>query len=195
MLDPKLKNRVSILDALGDCVGSFMLDLGLNPTTGSLDDAKKGVEEIKKARDAGQFRKIQGNSYVDDLQTGEVWAALAWSGDIASLKKDVPDIEFVLPAKGAMSFTDNAMIPVGAKNTLGALELLNFLYDPRNAAPLYESIVYVPPVKGAVDQMSAAGKANIFINPPADAKLYEFRDLTDAEYDELSTAFVEATQL
>ena len=172
-----------------------MLDLGLNPTTGSLDDAKKGVEEIKKARDAGQFRKIQGNSYVDDLQTGEVWAALAWSGDIASLKKDVPDIEFVLPAKGAMSFTDNAMIPVGAKNTLGALELLNFLYDPRNAAPLYESIVYVPPVKGAVDQMSAAGKANIFINPPADAKLYEFRDLTDAEYDELSTAFVEATQL
>jgi len=195
LLDPALKNRVSILDALGDTVGSFMVDLDLDPTTATIEQAKQAIEVIKKARDDGQFRKIVGNSYVDDLQTGEVWAALAWSGDIASLKKDVPEIEFVLPAKGALSFTDNLLIPVGAKNKVGAEQLINFLYDPKVSGPLFESIVYVSPVKGAVDYMTEAGRNSVFINPPASVKLYEFRALEDAEYEELSEAFVEATQL
>ena len=195
ILDPKFKNRVSILDEMRDTIGLFMLDMGLDPSTGSLDDAKKAVAEIKKARDAGQFRKIAGNSYADDLQTGEVWIALAWSGDVANLKKDLPGLEFLLPEKGAMSFTDNAMIPIRANNKVGAEELLDYVYDPAIAGPLYESIVYVPPVKGALDHMTAAAKDNVFFNPPAGAKLYEFRDLTGAEDDELAKAFLEATQL
>ena len=195
LLDPKLKNRVSILDALGDTVGSFMVDLGFNPEDGNIDEAKQAIAAIKKARDAGQFRKIVGNSYTDDLQTGEVWAALAWSGDIASLKKDVPGIEFVLPAKGALSFTDNLMVPVGAKNKAGAEEFINFLYDPKNSGPLFEAISYVSPVKGAADYMTDAGKDSIFINPPVGAKLYEFPPVSDADYEELSALFLEATQL
>ena len=195
LLDPALKNRVSILDALGDTVGSFLVDLGYDPTTATVAQAKEAIAVIKKARDEGQFRKIVGNSYIDDLQTGEVWAALAWSGDVASLKKDVPEVEFVLPAKGALSFTDNLLIPVGAKNKVGAEQLINFLYDPKVSGPLFESIVYVSPVKGAADYMTDAGKSNVFVNPPADAKLYEFRPLSDADYEELSAAFVEATQL
>ena len=115
-----------------------------------------------------------GNSYTEDLTTGEVWAALAWSGDIASLKQDVPSIEFVLPAKGAASFTDNLLIPVGAKNKAGAEELINFLYDPKNSGPLFEAISYVSPVKGAIDYMGPAGKDSIFVNPPVGAKFYEF---------------------
>ncbi|MSY13651.1 MAG: extracellular solute-binding protein [Actinobacteria bacterium] len=195
ILDPKLKNRVSILDSLGDTVGSFMVDLGFNPEEGNIDEAKQAIAAIKKARDAGQFRKIVGNSYTDDLQTGEVWAALAWSGDIASLKNDVPDIEFVLPAKGALSFTDNMMIPVGAKNKAGAEGFMNFLYDPKNSGPLFEAISYVSPVKGASAFMTDAGKDNIFINPPVGAKLYEFPPVSAAAYEELSALFLEATQL
>lgn len=195
LLDPKLKNRVSILDALGDTVGSFMLDMGFDPNAGNIDEAKQAIAAIKKARDAGQFRKIVGNSYTDDLITGEVWAALAWSGDIASLQKDVPGLEFVLPAKGALSFTDNLMIPVGAANKAGAEAFINYLYDPKNSGPLFEAINYVSPVQGAVDYMTAAGKDSIFINPPVGTKLYEFAPVSDADYDTLSELFVEATQL
>jgi spermidine/putrescine transport system substrate-binding protein len=195
LLVPKLKNRVSLLDEMRDTIGLFMLDMDLDPSTGSLNDALSAVDKIKKYRDAGQFRKIVGNSYTDDLQSGEVWAALAWSGDIANLKKDVPNVEFVLPAKGAMSFTDNAMVPIKAPNKAGAEALMNYVYDPKIAGPLYESIVYVPPVKGAQQYMTAAGQANTFINPPADAKLHDFRDLTDAEDATLAAAYLKATQL
>ena len=60
---------------------------------------------------ARRRRKISGNSYTDDLTTGDVWIAIGWSGDIASLKVvDRPDIEYVLPEKGAMSFVQKANV-------------------------------------------------------------------------------------
>jgi spermidine/putrescine transport system ATP-binding protein len=195
LLSPSLKNRVSVLDEWRDTLGLFMLDLGLDPSNPDLAGARKAIEVIKKARDAGQFRKIAGNSYLDDLQTGEVWAAIAWSGDIASLKKDVPGIEFVLPPKGAMSFTDNALIPIGAKNPRGAALLLNHLYDPTVAGPFYEAINYVPSVRGAAEYMSSTGRANPFVNPPQGAKLYEFDVVPEDVESELAALFVEATQL
>ena len=59
---------------------------------------------------------------------------MAWSGDIASLKADNPDladkIEFFIPTEGGMTFVDNAMIPIGAKNPSGAAAFMNYVYDP-----------------------------------------------------------------
>ncbi len=194
ILNPKYKNRVTLLDEWRDSVGLFMLEMGTSPETGSVADALKAIEMIKQYRDKGQFRKITGNGYAEDLALGDVWIALAWSGDIANLKKDNPSLEFILPPKGAMSFTDNAMIPIKAGNKKGAELLLNYVYDPKVAGPLYESIVYVPPVKGAIEAMTAEGKANTFINPTDLTLLHDFRDLTAAEDEEISRAFVAATQ-
>jgi spermidine/putrescine transport system substrate-binding protein len=129
------------------------------------------------------------------LITGEVWISVAWSGDAASLKAaDTPDLEFVLPEKGAMSFVDNCLIPKGAKNKAQAEAFLNYVYDPAISGPLFESITYVSPVTGAADFMTPEGQANPFVNPPAGSKLYEFREVTPEEEEEIVTLFEEATR-
>jgi len=194
IFDPKFKGKVTILDEMRDSVGFAMLSLGLKPDTGSVADMLKAVEKIKSARDAGQFKKITGNSYTEDLALGDTWIAMAWSGDVASLKKDAPDLEFLLPKEGAMNFVDTAMIPIGAKNKEGATAFLNHVYDPAVAAGLYESISYVPPVKGAIEKMSPEAQKDPLLNPPDSPKLYEFKILTADEDEELNRAFVEATQ-
>lgn len=198
LFDSKFKGKVTILDEMRDSVGLTMLGMGNDPTTGPIDQELAAVEKIKRARDAGQFRNITGNSYTEDLQLGDTWIAMAWSGDIASLKADNPDmansIEFFIPTEGGMQFTDTAMIPVGAKNPAGATALMNYIYDPAIAGPLYEAINYVSPVSGAIDYMSEAAKKSIYINPAEDSKLYEFRILPPDQNEILSRAFTEATQ-
>lgn len=194
LFDPKFKGKVTILDEMRDSIGLTMLSMGMNPDTATVPEMLKAVDKIKTARDAGQFKKITGNSYTEDLNLGDTWIAMAWSGDIASLKKDQPDLEFVIPKEGGMNFVDNAMIPIGAPNKAGATALLNHVYDPKVAAGLYESIMYVPPVKGAIENMSAEAQKNPLLNPPATPKLYEFKILTPDEDEELNRAFVEATQ-
>ncbi|MGZ4757473.1 MAG: ABC transporter substrate-binding protein [Acidimicrobiales bacterium] len=198
IFDTKFKGKVTIRDEMRDSVGLTMLAMGNDPTTGGLEQENAAVAKIGAARDAGQFRKITGNGYTEDLQLGDTWLCMAWSGDIASLKADNPDladkIEFYIPTEGGMTFVDNAMIPVGAKNAPGAAAFMNYVYDPKVAGPLYEAINYVSPVKGAIDYMSPDAKDSIYINPAADSKLYEFRILPAAEDEELSRAFTAATQ-
>jgi spermidine/putrescine transport system substrate-binding protein len=196
-----LKGRVSLLSEVRDTVGLFMLAEGKDPSKVDIAGAKATIEKIKQARDGGQFRKIAGNSYVDDLTSGDVWAAVAWSGDVASIQADqkaankAKPVQWVFPADGAMSFTDTLLIPAGAKNVEGAGKLINHFYDPAISGPLFESISYVSPVKGAGEKMSADAGKNPLINPPATAKIVEFADLTDDEADELSKSFDEATKL
>lgn len=195
LLDERLKGRVTLLSEMRDTTGLFMLAEGKDPSKIDLAGAKATMEKLKQARDGGQFRAIKGNSYTEDLELGDVYAAVAWSGDIASLQATNPDLKWVLPAEGAMSFTDTMLIPAGAKNVAGAGKLINHFYDPAVSGPLFESIQYVSPVKGAGDKMSPAASGNPLINPPSAAKIVEFAELSVEEADELSLAFVEATQL
>ena len=192
-LKPELAGKVTLLSEMRDSVGTFMLMMGMDPTTASKADALKAIAEIKKYRDQGHFKKITGNSYTEDLNLGDTWAALGWSGDIASIQAEKPELKWVLPAQGAMSFVDTMIIPKGA-NADAAAAWMNHIYDPKVAGPLYEAITYVSPVKGAADFMSDAAKANVFINPPASTKLYEFRPLETAEATEIEEAFAAATQ-
>jgi spermidine/putrescine transport system substrate-binding protein len=194
IFDPKFKGKVTILDELRDTVGLTMLGMGYNPTTGTKDQMLEAVAKIGKARDEGQFKKVTGNSYTEDLELGDTWLAVAWSGDIGSLQASNPDLEWLIPEQGGMQWVDNAMIPVGAENAEGANEFLNYVYTPEVAAGLYEAISYESPVQGALALMSAEAQASPYINPPATPPLYEFNVLSADEVEEVSRAFTEATQ-
>jgi spermidine/putrescine transport system substrate-binding protein len=193
LLDPKLKGRVTLLSEMRDTTGLFILANGVKPEEATVTQAKKAIDDIARARDAGQFRKIAGNSYIEDLGLGDVYAAVAWSGDVASLQKDNPDLKWVLPKDGAMSFVDTMLVPTGGDRDLAA-QWMNWLYNPKVSGPLFEAINYTSPVKGAGDAMSSAAANNPLVNPPATADIHEFRDLTDDEADELEQAFAKATQ-
>jgi spermidine/putrescine transport system substrate-binding protein len=194
IFDPEFRGKVTILDEMRDSVGLTMLGMGLDPSTGSVADAEAAIAKIAEARNAGQFKRITGNSYTEDLDLGDTWIAIAWSGDIASLRADNEELAWVIPKQGGMRFVDNMLIPIGAKNKAGAEAFMNFLYQPAVAAGLYEAINYVPPVAGAKEEMTREAQASPFINPPPTPKLYDFRTLTPEEDERLSRAFAEATQ-
>lgn len=194
IFDPQFAGKVTILDEMRDSVGLTMLGMGLDPSTGSVADAEAAIAKIAEAREAGQFKRITGNDYTEDLDLGDTWIAMAWSGDIASLRAENEDLAWVIPKQGGMRFVDNMLIPIGARNKAGAEAFMNFLYQPTVAAGLYEAINYVPPVAGAKEEMTPEAQNSPFINPPPTPKLYDFRTLTPEEDEQLSRAFAEATQ-
>ena len=111
LFDPAFKGRVTMLSEPYDSASSTLLGMGIDPTTAKIDQILKGIEKIQQAADAGQFRRFTGNDYSTDLTKGNIWVALAYSGDIVQLQSDNPDLKFVYPDEGAMAFTDNMMIP------------------------------------------------------------------------------------
>jgi spermidine/putrescine transport system substrate-binding protein len=61
------------------------------------------------------------------------------------------EMDFVVPEGGALLWIDNMMIPAGAQNPVGAMEVMDFYYDPKVATMVAEWVLYMTPVKGVAD--------------------------------------------
>jgi spermidine/putrescine transport system substrate-binding protein len=150
LTDPKLKGKVTCLTEMPDTMGLIMQSNGDDPTKVDPAAFDKAIGTLKDAVDSGQIRRFTGNDYGDDLSSGNVAAAMAWSGDVVQLQLDNPALRFVLPEAGGMIWTDNMLIPTGG-DVFTASTWMNFVYDPKIAAQIEDYVNYICPVDGARD--------------------------------------------
>ena len=152
LTDSALKGKVTCLTEMPDCMGLIMQSNGDDPTKVDPAAFDKAIGTLQDAVDSGQIRRFTGNDYGDDLSSGNVAAAMAWSGDVVQLQLDNPDLEFVLPDGGGMIWTDNMLIPTGG-DVFTASTYMNFVYDPKVAAEIEDWVNYICPVEGAKDEL------------------------------------------
>jgi spermidine/putrescine transport system substrate-binding protein len=181
LTDPKLKGKVTALTEMPDTIGLIIASNGDDPEKVTADAFDKAIETLQNAVDSGQIRRFTGNDYADDLASGNVWAAIAWSGDVVQLKLDNPDLEFVIPESGSHLFTDNMLVPKGG-HVFTASTWMNYVYDPAVAAQIEAYVNYICPVKGAKEEIAKLDPSlakNPLIFP--DAATLEKTFLFDAE--------------
>jgi spermidine/putrescine transport system substrate-binding protein len=148
LTNPKLKGKVTLLSELADAVGLVMLANGDDPSKVTGPTYDKAIAKMKKAVDSGQVRQFTGNDYAPLLAKGDVWACMAWSGDMVQLQADHPHLKWNLPDSGGMIWTDNMLIPKGG-DVYTASVLMNYYYEPKVAAAVEDYVNYICPVKGA----------------------------------------------
>ena len=148
-----LKGKVSLLSEMHDTMLFMLLLEGADPSNFTADQFSSAIDRLKKATDSGQVRAFTGNEYAQDLVKGNVVACEAWSGDIIQLQFDNPDIKFVAPEEGLALWSDNMLVPNKAAHKANAEKLMDFYYDPVNAATLAAWVNYICPVSGAKQAM------------------------------------------
>lgn len=162
-----IEGSTSVLSEMRDTVGVFMLATGADPTVPTHADSLPAFDKLQKAFDDGSISGTNGNEYVNDLASGNLAAAFAWSGDVAQISRDNPDVRFVIPESGGMLWSDNFMIASPSEKPGLASEFMNFFYDPANAAVLTNYIQYIAPVEGVEDELTKMGgdAAQLVDNP------------------------------
>ena len=135
-----------MLTEMRDTLGLVMLGMGKDPARCTLDDAQRAAARVTQARESGQVRAFTGNDYADDLASGNVLIAFAWSGDIQGLRADNPDLQWIAPREGAILFSDNMMIPKGAAHPVDAATYMDYVYQPDVAGQMAQWINYITPV-------------------------------------------------
>lgn len=156
LFDVRLKGRVGILGEMRESVGLAMLANGDDPSRPTPSSAQAGLAKIKEAIQTGQVI-VTYEDFADKLQSGELAAAMAWSGDTALLQGKRPDIEFLIPSEGAVQWFDAMVIPKRAANIAAAGRFMDYVYNPANAARITAYVGYISPVLGVQDTLRAAG--------------------------------------
>lgn len=174
-------DKVTFLTESRDTFGLGLLKLGktADPATTTADDLQAVHDDIAPLVQAGL--RFTGNDYLADFASRKVWAAMVWSGDLAS--SGDPSQIFVFPEEGTMVWTDNMLIPKGAEHKYTAELMMNWVYDPKIAAQIEAYVYYVCPVKGAdveIAKIDDTAPQNPLIFPTADivAKQHNFQFLS-----------------
>jgi spermidine/putrescine transport system substrate-binding protein len=193
---PDLKGRVEVLSEWRDTIGLIMRSQGTDidkPFTQEQFD--KALDVLETQLGNGQIRQVKGNSYKEDLISGDALAVIGWSGDIFQINAENGDKwEFVLPDSGGTLWSDNTMIPIGSPHKKNAETLLNYYYDPKIAAEVAAYVNFICPVQGAQQEMEKIdedlAKSPLIFPTEADLqKVQVFTALSPADETRYTQAF------
>lgn len=196
LTNPKLKGKVTMLTEMSDSIGATMLMNGDDPTKVTDATFNKAIDTLKKAVASGQIRQFTGNDYAPLLAKGDIYACLAWSGDMVQLQADHPGLKWVLPDTGGMLWTDNMLIPKGG-NAYAASVLMNWFYRPQIAAEVEDYVNYICPVVGAdkvLEKSDPAVAKNTLIFPTkamlANTRQFDPKALNNQKYKKAFQALI-----
>ncbi|MBB2496674.1 extracellular solute-binding protein [Aquipseudomonas ullengensis] len=167
---------VAILDSPNEVVPIALHYLGLDPNTQNPDDYAKAEALIKSIRP--HVRYFNSAKYPQDLANGDICVALGWSGgmlaarNMALAANNGNDIRMALPRQGTLMWSDDMVIPKGAKNLAQAHAFIDYLLQPEVIARVTNQIGYPnpnPASQALIDPQLLAEK-NLFV-PAADRHL------------------------
>ena len=203
LFDPAFAGKVTLLDDTRDTFPLIHLMLQVQgkasanaPESIDVTDAQVVHDYLKPFVDSGHIRAFRGNAYLQDFGSGDTWAAMVWSGDLASSAG--PDDVFVYPDEGSNIWTDNMLIPKGAPNKYTAELMMDWVYDVDRAARLANFIYYISPVTGvdeAIKALDPEVATNPLLFPPADvvAKQHPQPDYDEATETAVNELFADLT--
>ncbi|MFG2832057.1 PotD/PotF family extracellular solute-binding protein [Streptomyces sp. NPDC048434] len=151
-----LRGRVTLLSGLDESFALLMQGDGVDITRWTADDFHRMTDRVRRLVSQGHIRRFTGNDYIKDLDSGDVLAAQAYSGDVIQLQADNPDIEFVVPQEGAELWAESLLIPNLAEHKRNAERLIDYYYRPEVAAELAAWVNYVCPVPAAREVLASS---------------------------------------
>jgi spermidine/putrescine transport system substrate-binding protein len=154
LFEADLKGRITMLSEMRDTMGLLLLSMGKMPEDHTFADYQAAIAKLQGLVDDGWIRSFTGNDYAADLASGNIGAAVGWSGDVLQLQADDPGMQFVVPGAGGILWSDNLLVPKGAANKAGAEAVIDHYYDPAVAAEVAAWVNYVTPVDGAQEAMA-----------------------------------------
>lgn len=159
------QGKIVMINDSGELIGLALKSLGYSPNSSKkkeLDAAKKLLLAQKPYVRAYEYPDMGKDS---KLVTGEIWMAMMYNGDALALKDEHPQIVFTVPEEGSMLWCDYLVVMAGSQKKKLAMDFINFLTEPQNAARLSEYLQFASPNKSAEKLLPKEHLKNPLIYP------------------------------
>lgn len=189
-----LKGKIGLLTEMPDTMAFMLRVTGADSEDFSAEEWDAAITRLDEVVSSGHVRRFTGNDYIRDLQSGNLVACEAWSGDIAASSSK--DLKFIVPEEGLNIWSDNMMVPNKAEHKTNAELLMNYYYDPVVAATLAAWVWYICPVEGAREEMekidpSLVDNDLIFPSDEFLSNTYDFMALDESTRQEYEKDFAQ----
>lgn len=163
---PGLKQRVTLLDDMRECLGAGLKSLGYSLNT---HDEK----ELAAARDVvigwkKNIARFDNEGYKAGIDSGEFHLVQGYSGDLWQVTQENPKVKILIPVEGTSMACDSMAILKGAKQAALAHKMIDFLCDPATAAENMQWTGYYAPNPAALKLVEPDFLKNPAVSLPPD---------------------------
>jgi spermidine/putrescine-binding protein len=170
LFDERYRGRITMLDDMENVIAATLGYLGLPMNSVEPNDLTQVQTLLTKQKPLVQA--YTSDSYRERLITGEVWAALGWSGDFLqadaelAARKSPGRVKVVVPSGGTMLWMDSLAIPQSAANRELAHQFIDYLLQPAVAVQNALKVNFATPNAAARRLLPATTLADESIYPP-----------------------------
>lgn len=135
--NPRLRDRISLLDSPRETIGLTLKKLGYSYNTENLSRISNLEPELLALHQ--QAKLYSSDHYLEPLILGDTWVVVGWSTDILPIIKRYPEIKFVIPESGTSLWADLWVKPNLDQNISGqdtsreANKLIDFCWESKAA--------------------------------------------------------------
>jgi spermidine/putrescine transport system substrate-binding protein len=171
----KLRGKVLLFDWYLPNMGVFSRILGNSTAPYDIDEVEFAALKRFMAELRPNVRAIQSDfsQMIASLGSGDTWVqptageSLTWT-----LRQTNPDIDWTIPEEGGVLWSETLAIPTKARNSAGAIKVIQFLQTPEGQAALVRRKAYIGSVPNAraYNLLTDAEKSSLKISTTADAE-------------------------
>ena len=163
LFDKKYKGQILMYYNPRDAFGIAQAYLGYSLNTTNENELRECARILKEQKPLVQSYVM--DEIYDKMEAGEAALGVYYAGDSLSMMDSNPDLNFVIPKRGANLFVDSACIPSSSGSPELGEMYINFLSEPEIALANIEFIHYASPNDGALAIMNSATRNNKIIYP------------------------------
>jgi spermidine/putrescine transport system substrate-binding protein len=164
-----LRGKIGMIENSRDLLGMALKALG-HSANSTDPTAVKAAEQLLLA----QKPYVKTYNYLalteeSALVSGDIVAAMVYSGDALMVQEHDENIQYVLPAEGGNIWVDYLAVVENSRNKDLAWAFINFLNEPEHAAQLAEYVYYATPNTAAEKLLPQEFLADPVIYPGKEA--------------------------
>ena len=163
LFDKKYQGQILMYYNPRDAFGIAQAYLGYSLNTTNESELRECAKLLKTQKTLVQSYVM--DEMYDKMEAGEAAIGVYYAGDSLTMIDNNPDLNFVIPKKGANLFVDSICIPASSGSPELGEMYINFLSEPEIALANIEFINYASPNDGAIAIMSDETRNNRIIYP------------------------------
>lgn len=167
--DESLQGKIAMVESSRDLMTVALKALGYSANTTDAGEIKAAEELLLAQKPYVKSYNYLALTEESALVSGDVVAALMYSGDALVVQEHHDDIDYVLPREGGNIWVDYLVVLQSSMNKDLAYAFINFVNNPENAAQMAEFVYYATPNKAAEKLLPAEFLEDTVIYPGQEA--------------------------
>src|SRR3990172_7862723 len=144
-----LYRKIEMVESSRDALGMALKALGYSANSANPMEIKQAEQLLLTQKPYVKTYNYSALTEKSALVSGDVIAAMLYSGDALTVQEFEKNIRYVVPKEGGNLWVDYLVVLDSSKNKELAMAFINFLNEPENAAQLAEFVHYATPNKAA----------------------------------------------